>query len=255
MKKCGLGKSLRSRIHWTRGGLGYSNCLLATEDCLSRVEMSGYVPPHIRRGAAEMGMNIPAYKEYLAAKAAAEEEANRPRREREEADRLAALEAAKPRPLGQVWKHDPSAMGAAAAAVPSAMARRRSSSSQRRRSARRVTQKNRRTRVNLNTGQGMNELHPEHTAVSPGRNARTANYRLSRRSPAVANMNAFKQKKRQHSLVMALEDRAIVPKVTPILVSINANLERLVAKNILSSEDSREIAAIGATLKELIYDE
>jgi hypothetical protein len=212
--------------------------------------MSGYVPPHIRRGAAEMGMNIPAYKNYLAAKAAAEEEANRPRREREEADRLAALEAAKPRPLGQVWKYDPAAVGAVARRP--AIAGRHSSSSQRRRSARRVTQKNRRNRVNINTGQGMNEAHPEHTSVSPGRNARTANYRIARRSPAVVNFNAFTQKKRQRSLRMAMENReGMHEPSTPVLLAINANLERLAAKPALTSEDSRRIAAIGETLKEL----
>lgn len=196
--------------------------------------MSGYVPPHIRRGAAEMGMNIPAYKNYLAAKAAAEEE------------------AAKPRPLGQVWKHDPAVVGAAAAHRPGAVARRHSPSSQRRRSARRVTQKNRRNRVNLNTGQGMNEVHPEHTSVSPGHNSRTANYRLSRRSPAVVNFNAFTQKKRQRSLRMAMEDREGLGAVTPVLAAINANLERLAAKPALTSEDSRQIAAIGETIKDLL---
>ena len=194
--------------------------------------MSGYVPPHIRRGAAEMGMNIPAYKNYLAAKAAAEEE------------------AAKPRPLGQVWKHDPAAVGAVARRP--ATAGRHSSSSQRRRSARRVTQKNRRNRVNINTGQGMNEVHPEHTSVSPGHNSRTANYRLSRRSPAVVNFNAFTQKKRQRSLRMAMEDREGLGAVTPVLAAINANLERLAAKPVLTSEDSRQIASIGETIKDLL---
>lgn len=199
-----------------------------------------YVPPHIRRAAAEAGVSV---EEYMAAKAAAN---------------AAEAAARAPRNVGAVARYEPGGGGGAGAAA--AAARHHTSSSDRRRKARRVTVGSRRLRVNLNTGLGIDEEHG--AAVEPNAyyNTRGASYRVTRRSPAInvanaAAVNAYAQRTRRKTLagVMANRGNANAAGVSAEkLTAINAALADLADRASLNASNAMAIAAIGEQLRALM---
>lgn len=195
-----------------------------------------YVPPHIRRAAAEAGVTV---EEFLAAKAAANAE---------EAERR------RPRNVGIVARHEPGGEGAGG--VGGGIARRHSSSSNRRRRTRRIQHSGRRVRVNLNTGHGVNEVHPPHVEPNEVHNTRGAAYRVERHSPALANaaaMEAYAQRIRRKTLANVMATRAeVVGGNAATLAAINAALSDLSARAALNASNAVAIASIGQQLKDLL---
>lgn len=174
----------------------------------------------------------------------------------ERAARKAAEEAARaPRNVGEVRRYEP---GGGAGAGAGGLARARRSSSVRRRRARRVTMGSRRLRVNLNTGAGVNEEHQPAVEPTEYHNTRGASYRMTRKSPALANagaINAYAQRIRQKSLAGVLANRAAVNSVNAAkLLAINAALADLESRASLNASNAMAIAAIGEQLKELMED-
>lgn len=191
-----------------------------------------YIPPHIRRAAAEAGVTV---EEYLAAKAVANAE---------EAERR------RPRNLGVMARHEPGGGGGGGTA------RRHSSSSNRRRRTRRIQHSGRRIRVNLNTGHGVNEVHPPKVEPDETHNTRGAEYRVERRSPALANaaaMEAYAQRIRRKTLANVMATRAeVADGNAATLAALNAALADLSARAALNASNAVAIASIGQQLKELL---
>ena len=196
-----------------------------------------YIPPRVRRAAEAAGKTVEEYMEEQAAISAA-----------------AAAEAM-PRNVGMVTRHSPRDADSVAAAAPSALPRRnRRSSSVARRRRRRVTMKGRHLRVNLNTGLGVNAVH--HARVEPDdyMNMRTDTYRVTRRSPAVANVNVHAQRVRRRTLGTVMQNRATVGERVPAesLLAINAALKDLETRAALNASNAMAIASIGEQLKDLM---
>ena len=175
--------------------------------------MSGYFPPHIRRGAAALGITPVEYKARLNAEAA-------------------------PKPVA-VSLHEPRN------SAPARSTRRRAhrSSSERRRRTRRVRHADRRVRVNYaNTGAGaranaMNELHPNVVNLNENKNARGPNYRIERRGRPVSNMPAYIHSRRARRLQQLVDARATYN--GPMNASeLNAKIAQLSQKNHLSEDDT-----------------
>jgi len=181
--------------------------------------MPGYVPPHVRRGAAERGITVEEYKAMLNAEAAE------------------AKAARAPRNVGAVPRHNPGGSRGR-----SAMASGRGAA------GRSVRVHGRRLRTNMNAWTGVNEVHTAH--VEPyevGDNLRTANYRLHKPSVAVTNFAAFAQKKRRATLSKILAKR----KGKRLTYRNAAVLGRLATLPELTSENARRIASIGERIDEL----
>lgn len=205
------------------------------------VEMP-YVPPHVRRAAAERGITVEEYTAILAE------------------EKAAAEEAARPRNVGEVRRHAPGgggggAAGAAAAAAGGRGALRRSSSS-RRKAGHRVRMTNRRLRVNLNTGHGVNEVHAPGVEPNEIRNTRGANYRVTRRGKAIAeaNMPAYAQRVLFGKLgnVMGLRATVGAGANAEALAAINAALDDLKARAALNASNAMAITALGERIRELM---
>ncbi len=204
------------------------------------VEMP-YYPPHVRRGAAERGISVEEYAAILAA------------------EKAAAEERARPRNVGPVRRHEPGggggAAGAAAAGVAGALRR---SSSSRRRAGHRVRMTNRRLRVNLNTGHGVNEVHAPGVEPNEIRNTRGSNYRVTRRGAAIAeaNMPAYAQRVLGKKLGNVVRLRATLGAGdganAEALVAVNAALDDLKARAALNASNAMAITAIGERIRELM---
>jgi hypothetical protein len=204
-----------------------------------------YIPPHVRRGAAERGISVEKYMANLAA------------------EKAAAEEAARPRNVGEVRRHAPGgggggAAGAAAAAPGAAAGALRRSSSSRRKAGHRVRMTNRRLRVNLNTGHGVNEVHAPGVEPNEFRNTRGANYRVTRRGKAIAeaNMPAYAQRVLFGKLGNVMGLRATVGAGgranASALAAINAALDDLKARAALNASNAMAITALGERIRELM---
>lgn len=205
--------------------------------------------------SVEMSYLPPSVRAELAAAMAANATMTRERFLEERAARKAAEEAARaPRNVGAVHRYEPGG----AAAGPGGIARARRSSSVRRRRARRVTMGPRRLRVNLNTGAGVNEEHQPAVEPTEYHNTRGASYRVTRKSPALANARAidkYAELTRKKALARVMANRAEATSVNAAkLLAINAALADLDSRASLNASNAMAIAAIGEHLRELMED-
>jgi hypothetical protein len=178
------------------------------------VEMSGYVPPVVRRAAAAAGVSVEEYRAQLAA-------------------------AEAPRNLGVL--------------APAAPRKTRTSSDRRRKGAMRksgaktaktVRIVGRRVRIHQNTGAGVDEVHPRHVDPYEEDDLRSSPYRMRRAPTPVPNIHAFHQRQRRKTLTNVRNRMANVH-------VIDAMLEDLSARNSLSAEDAMAIAAIRDRLHDI----
>ena len=163
-----------------------------------------------------------------------------------EAYQAAMKAAAAPRELGELPRHAPRQT--------------RTSSNRRRRSAvggrprgLSVRHHGRRLRINMNTGVGVNEIHPRHVSPLDEANVGAA-YRLHRGSTPVAGADGFlaiDQKRRRKTLRNVMNRRAGLGEKEG-LANINAALADLSARASLNAANSMAIAALGERLYELM---
>ena len=159
--------------------------------------------------------------------------------------------AAAPRELGELPRHGPRQT--------------RTSSNRRRRSALAsaggrprglsVRHHGRRLRINMNTGVGVNEIHPRHVSPLDEANVGAA-YRLHRGSAPIAAagaaaFEAIDQKRRRKTLKNVMNRRAGLGEKEG-LANINAALADLSARASLNAANSMAIAALGERLYELM---
>jgi len=154
--------------------------------------------------------------------------------------------AAAPRELGELPRHVPRQT--------------RTSSNRRRRGAAggrprglSVRHHGRRLRINMNTGVGVNEIHPRHVSPLDEANVGAA-YRLHRGSTPVAGAAGFlaiDQKRRRKTLRNVMNRRAGLGDKEG-LANINAALADLSARASLNAANSMAIAALGERLYELM---
>jgi len=157
--------------------------------------------------------------------------------------------AAAPRDLGELPRHGPRQT--------------RSSSNRRRRGALAspggrprglsVRHHGRRVRINMNTGVGINEIHPRHVSPLDEANVGAA-YRLHRGSTPITNAAGFlaiDQKRRRKTLRNVMDRRATLGDKEG-LANINAALSDLSARAALNAANSMAIAALGERLYELM---
>jgi hypothetical protein len=105
----------------------------------------------------------------------------------------------------------------------------------------------------MNTGVGVNEIHPRHVSPLDEANVGAA-YRLHRGSTPVANAAAFTaidQKRRRKTLRNVMNRRAGLGEKEG-LANINAALADLSARASLNAANSMAIAALGERLYELM---
>ena len=110
--------------------------------------------------------------------------------------------------------------------------------------------------MNLNTGHGVNEVHPPHVEPNEVHNTRSAAYRVERHSPALANavaMEAYAQRIRRKTLANVMATRTeVVGGNAATLAAINAALADLSARAALNASNAVAIASIGQQLKDLL---
>lgn len=117
---------------------------------------------------------------------------------------------------------------------------------------------NRRLRVNLNTGHGVNEVHAPAVEPNEARNTRGDNYRVARRGAPIAeaNMPAYGQRILFRKLGNVMGLRAALGDGgganAEALAAINAALDDLKARAALNASNAMAITALGERIRELM---